>query len=158
MQRQPIAATAEIETDDVSIQYGELNSHLGYFIRRAQLWIFRDVNSRLAHLRLDVIRYSILEIVSANPGISQISLSGGLGIERARLVALLDELQRLHLITRQRSTIDRRSHELQLTPEGHAAVKEANHLIAAHEEKLIERVGRDAHPLLLAALFTFRSG
>jgi DNA-binding MarR family transcriptional regulator len=158
VQRQPIAATAEIETDDVSIQYGELNNNLGYFIRRAQLWIFREVNSRLAHLRLDVIRYSILEIISANPGISQISLSGGLGIERARLVALLDELQRLNFITRQRSTTDRRSHALHLTPEGHAAVKEANHLIAAHEEKVIERVGPDAYPLLLAALSTFRSG
>ena len=38
------------------------------------------------------------------------------------------------------------------------AVKEANHLIAAHEEKVIERIGPDAHPLLLAALSTFRSG
>jgi DNA-binding MarR family transcriptional regulator len=158
VQRQPSAATAEIETDDVSIQYGELNNHLGYFVRRAQLWIFRDVNSRLARLRLDVIRYSILEMVSANPGISQISLSGALGIERARLVALLDELQKLHFITRQRSTTDRRSHALQLTSEGRAAVKEANHLIAAHEEKLIERIGPDAYPLLLAALSTFRSG
>jgi DNA-binding MarR family transcriptional regulator len=158
VQRQPSAATAEIETDDVSIQYGELNNHLGYFVRRAQLWIFRDVNSRLARLRLDVIRYSILEMVSANPGISQISLSGALGIERARLVALLDELQKLHFITRQRSTTDRRSHALQLTSEGRAAVKEANHLVATHEEKLIERIGPDAYPLLLAALSKFRSG
>jgi DNA-binding MarR family transcriptional regulator len=158
VQRQPSAATAEVETDDVSIEHGELNNHLGYFIRRAQHWIFRDVNSRLAHLRIDVIRYSILEMVSANPGISQISLSGALGIERARLVALLDELQKLHFITRQRSTTDRRSHALQLTPEGRAAVKEANHLIAAHEEKVIERIGPDAYPLLLAALSTFRSG
>jgi DNA-binding MarR family transcriptional regulator len=158
VQRQQSAATAEIETDDVSIQYGELNNHLGYFVRRAQLWIFRDVNSRLARLRLDVIRYSILEMISANPGISQISLSGALGIERARLVALLDELQKLHFITRQRSTTDRRSHALQLTSEGRAAVKEANHLVATHEEKLIERVGSDAYPLLLAALSNFRSG
>jgi DNA-binding MarR family transcriptional regulator len=158
VQRQQSAATAEIETDDVSIQYGELNNHLGYFVRRAQLWIFRDVNSRLARLRLDVIRYSILEMISANPGISQISLSGALGIERARLVALLDELQKLHFITRQRSTTDRRSHALQLTSEGRAAVKEANHLVATHEEKLIERIGPDAYPLLLAALSNFRSG
>jgi hypothetical protein len=53
-------------------------------------------DAMLTHLRLDVVRYSILEMVSANPGISQISLSGALGIERARLVALLDELQDLH--------------------------------------------------------------
>lgn len=53
-------------------------------------------DAMLTHLRLDVVRYSILEMVSANPGISQISLSDALGIERARLVALLDELQDLH--------------------------------------------------------------
>jgi len=53
------------------IRYGELNSRLGYFLRRAQYWAFKDVNSRIAHLRIDVVRYSILEVASANPGLSQ---------------------------------------------------------------------------------------
>lgn len=156
--RQTGAAAADVQTDEEAIQYGELNNHLGYFIRRAQHWIFRDVNTRLSPLRLDVIRYSILEMISANPGINQVSLSGALGIERARLVALLDELQELNFIMRQRSKIDRRSHALQLTSEGRAALGEANKLIAAHEETVVEPIGSETYPKLLAALASFRTG
>jgi hypothetical protein len=62
----------------------------------------------------DVIRYSNLEIIGANPGTSQITVSSARGIERVWLVALLDELQQLDLLVRQRSITDRRLQELQL--------------------------------------------
>ena len=152
------AETAESAGDDPSVKYGELNNHLGYFVRRAQYWIFRDVNSKLERLKLDVIRYSMLELVSANPGISQIQLSGALGIERARLVALLDELQNLDLLVRKRSVTDRRSHELHLTVVGVSVLKDANLLINAHEEKLIRRMGRENYSLALSGLSAFRLG
>lgn len=145
-------------TDSDSVKYGELNNRLGYYVRRAQYWIFRDVNSKLEPLRLDVIRYSILELISANPGISQIQLSGALGIERARLVALLDELQGKDLLIRKRSIIDRRSHELHLTAAGCAVLKEANALITAHEEKLVRRMGSENYALALKGLSAFKLG
>jgi DNA-binding MarR family transcriptional regulator len=154
---EPGGAAAADQSDACVIQYGELNNHLGYFVRRAQHWIFRDANARLELLRLDVIRYSILEMISSNPGISQILLSGALGIERARLVALLDELQHSHFIVRHRSKIDRRSHELQLTPEGRTVLEQANKLIAAHEEKVMQRIGL-MYPDVRSALSTFLSG
>ena len=156
--RQQIAETAESAGDDDSVKYGELNSHLGYFVRRAQYWIFRDVNAKLERLKLDVIRYSILELISANSGISQIQLSGALGIERARLVALLDELQALDLLVRKRSVADRRSHELYLTAVGGSVLKEANILINAHEERLIKRMGPENYSLALKGLSAFRLG
>jgi len=152
------ATTAVVEAEAESIKYGELNTHLGYFVRRAQHWIFRDANARLAHLQIDVIRYSILELISANPGISQVMLSGALGIERARMVLLLDDLQDLQFIVRQRSKTDRRSHALHLTPAGRSALKEANQLIAAHEQRLVDRIGSDAYPIVIAALAAFQSG
>jgi DNA-binding MarR family transcriptional regulator len=154
-------ATARQKADpapEPQIEYGELNNHLGYFLRRAQYWIFKDVNTRLAHLRLDVIRYSILEMVSVNTGISQKLISETLGIERARLVALLDELQKMRYLLRKRSEQDRRSQELYLTRQGITVLKEANALIAQHEEKLISRIGADHYPVLLKALSGFRMG
>jgi DNA-binding MarR family transcriptional regulator len=156
--RQQPAGTAREAVDSDSAKYGELNNHLGYFVRRAQYWIFRDVNSKLERLKLDVIRYSILELISANPSISQIQLSGALGIERARLVALLDELQGLDLLVRKRSVIDRRSHELHLTEKGCVVLKEANALITAHEERLVRRMGPENYALALKGLSAFKLG
>jgi DNA-binding MarR family transcriptional regulator len=152
------AETADSAADNASVKYGELNNRLGYFVRRAQYWIFRDVNSKLGRLKLDVIRYSILELISANAGISQIKLSGALGIERARLVALLDELQGLDLLVRKRSVTDRRSHELHLTAAGCTVLKEANVVITAHEERLIRRMGSENYSLALKGLSAFKLG
>jgi len=96
-------AQREAARQDGEIALGELESHLGYFVRRLQHWIFRDVNAALAAVELDVISYSILETIAANPGATQIAVAGALGIERARMVALLDDLQQAGLIGRTRS-------------------------------------------------------
>jgi DNA-binding MarR family transcriptional regulator len=134
------------------VQFGELNNHLGYFVRRAQYWIFKDVNERLKKLRLNVVRYSVLEVIACNPGMSQKSLSSALGIESARLVALLDELQKRRLLLRQRSEQDRRSHELYLTPQGSTTLKEANKAVAAHEEWLLGHLDKEDYVRVLEAL------
>ncbi|MGY3450043.1 MarR family winged helix-turn-helix transcriptional regulator [Bradyrhizobium sp. USDA 4353] len=142
---------------DAAIRLGELESHLGYFVRRLQHWIFRDANAALAPLELDVILYSILETIAANPGATQIAVAGALGIERARMVALLDDLQQAGLIVRERSEQDRRAHALGLTPRGRMILKKANALVAAHEKRVARRLGADNYRRALAALAQFES-
>src|SRR3954470_19080154 len=105
-------ARRDAASHDAGIGLGELENHLGYFVRRLQHWIFRDVNAALAAVDLDVILYSILETIAANPGTTQIAVAGTLGIERARMVGLLDDLQQAGLIVRERSEQDRRAHAL----------------------------------------------
>ena len=152
----PRSAAARSAPDgETSISLGELENHLGYFVRRLQHWIFRDVNGLLAPLDLDVIRYSILETIAANAGITQIAVAGALGIERARMVGLLDGLQGAGLIVRQRSSTDRRAHALHLTPTGRAILKRANGFVAAHEKKVVRRLGADGYKAALAALSRF---
>lgn len=142
--------------DPDAISFGELDNHLGYFVRRVQHWIFRDVNAMLAPTGLDVIRYSVLEMIGANAGISQIAVAGALGIERARMVGLLDGLQEASLIVRQRSETDRRSHALQLTTAGRSLLKKANAIVAEHERKVVRRLGADGYRNALAALAGFQ--
>ncbi|CCD89282.1 putative transcriptional regulatory protein, MarR family [Bradyrhizobium sp. ORS 285] len=142
---------------DEGIRLGELENHLGYFVRRLQHWIFRDANAALASVDLDVILYSILETIAANPGATQIAVAGALGIERARMVALLDDLQQAGLIVRARSEQDRRAHALGLTPRGRMILKKANALVAAHEKRVARRLGADNYRRALAALAQFES-
>ena len=137
------------------IGLGELENHLGYFVRRLQHWIFRDVNAALAAVELDVILYSILETIAANPGTTQIAVAGALGIERARMVGLLDDLQQSGLIVRERSEQDRRAHALGLTPRGRMILKKAIVAVAAHEKRVARRLGADNYRRALAALAQF---
>src|ERR1017187_5164854 len=88
------------------LSLGELNNHLGYFLRRLQIWVFQDFIQMLEPMKLRPAQYSVLLIIKANPGRSQAAIAQTLGIERARLVRLLHELERRKWISRRASGSD----------------------------------------------------
>src|SRR5262245_50255589 len=128
---------------DKSIAIGALDGHLGYFIRRLQLWVFQDFIRTLAPVDIGPAQYSVLVVIAANPGLSQSDLADRLGIERARLVRLLDGLERRGLTQRLNSRSDRRSHALRLTRDGHTALRRAKTLAALHEARLADKPGAE---------------
>src|ERR1700761_7150514 len=62
-----------------------LEDHLGYFVRRLQIWIFQDFIRTLSRIDISPAQFSVLVVISANRGLSQALLAHTLGIERARL-------------------------------------------------------------------------
>src|ERR1700674_712553 len=90
-----------------SLDIGVLNDHLGYFIRRLQVWVFQDFIRTLAPVDIRPAQYSVLVVIAGNPGLSQSDLAACLGIERARLVRLLDKLEKRGLTQRLASRTDR---------------------------------------------------
>ena len=138
-----------------AIDLSVLTGHLGYFVRRLQVWIFQDFVRVLAAFDIRPAQFSVLVVVGANPGLSQADLAETLGIERARLVRLLDGLERRGFTRRQASPIDRRSHALFLTDEGQVALNQIKALAAEHEKHLARRLGTDRREALLEALRDF---
>jgi DNA-binding MarR family transcriptional regulator len=138
-----------------SLDIGVLNEHLGYFIRRLQVWVFQDFIRTLAPVDIRPAQYSVLVVIAANPGLSQSDLADRLGIERARLVRVLDNLERRGLTQRLASPTDRRSHALRLTREGQKILKRAAMLAALHEAKLIEKLGPEQRKSMLTLLKHF---
>jgi DNA-binding MarR family transcriptional regulator len=132
-----------------------LNGHLGYLIRRLQVWVFQDFIRTLAPIDIRPAQYSVLVVIAANPGLSQSDLADRLGIERARLVRVLDKLERRGLTRRLPSRSDRRSHALRLTRAGQKTLKHATMLAARHEMQLAERLGSERRKLLMSALQHF---
>jgi len=132
-----------------SLDLGVLNERLGYFVRRLQVWIFQDFIRTLDPVGIGPAQYSVLIVTEANPGLSQSDLSHLIGIERARLVRLLDGLEKRGLIHRQASPSDRRSHALFLTREGQRRMKRIKALAAEHEARVVERLGAQDRKLLL---------
>jgi len=137
------------------LELGVLDTHLGYFVRRLQVWIFQDFVRALASFDIRPAQFSVLVVIEANSGLSQADLSERLGIERARLVRLLDELEKRGLIRRQPSPLDRRSHALVLTREGQKRLKHMKVLAAEHEDNLAERLGATKREALLGVLREF---
>jgi hypothetical protein len=58
-----------------SIEIGVLSEHLGYFIRRLQVWVFQDFIRTLAPVDIRPAQYSVLVVIAANPGLSQSDLA-----------------------------------------------------------------------------------
>lgn len=138
-----------------SIVIGTLDHHLGYFLRRAQVWVFQDFIRTLTPVDIRPAQYSVLVVIAANPGLSQSDLADKLNIERARLVRLLDRLEKRGLLSRLRSRADRRSHALHLTRAGQTILRRAKALAAGHEARLIEKLGPERHKQMLEALQVF---
>ncbi|HEY7664093.1 MAG TPA: MarR family transcriptional regulator [Xanthobacteraceae bacterium] len=137
------------------LEIGVLSDHLGYLIRRLQVWVFQDFIRTLAPIDIRPAQYSVLVVIAANPGLSQSELADRLGIERARLVRVLDRLERRGLTRRLPSRNDRRSHALRLTRAGQRTLKDAMTLAAGHELQLADKLGSERRKLLLAALQHF---
>jgi DNA-binding MarR family transcriptional regulator len=137
------------------IALGALAGHLGYFIRRLQIWVFQDFISTLKGIDVSPAQFSVLVVTGANRGPSQAELAATLGIERARLVRLLHRLEERGLIQRLPSSADGRRHALQLTPRGRSLLTRAKALAARHEKRLSEKLGTERHKILLDALRGF---
>jgi len=133
---------------------GQLDKHLGYFVRRLQIWIFQDFIRTLAPMQVRPAQYSVLLLIEANPGRTQAAIAQTLGIERARLARMLHELERRGWISRADGR-DARSHALHLTPNGIKALAKIKRLAERHERQLLRHLGARRHRQFIEALREF---
>jgi len=141
-----------------AVDLGGLTGHLGYLMRRAQIWIFQDFISTLEAVDIRPAQYSVLTVIDANPGLTQMSISKALGIERARLVHLLNGLEVRKFVERRASATDQRAHALYLTAKGRSALSDIRALAQEHEQHVAVRFGRKNRQMLLRLLAPFASG
>lgn len=146
----PVAASRRAPRKPIDL--GVLNEHLGYFARRLQVWIFQDFERTLAQCHIRPAQYSVLVVIEANPGLSQTDLADALGIQRTRLVLLLDDLERRGLTRRLRLPSDRRYHALALTRDGRRRLKRIKSLAAIHEARVEAALGPGKRDVLIQIL------
>ena len=149
------AARPAADTPAESIALGDLSQILGYRLRRAQLWVFKDINRRLARFELSPAQFSVLAVIAANPGINQLTIASALDIERAGLGRLVDRLTQQGLVTRIASVVHRRYYALHLTAAGRKLLDRVRPVIAEGEKALADRLGPAGHKALLQALSSF---
>jgi len=148
----PGASGAEAFDRRPKLDFDVLDGHLGYFLRRLQISVFKDFISTLATLNVRPAQYSALVLIGANPGRSQAEIGEALNIERARFARLLDELERRGWTQRVAALRDRRSHSLFLTNEGRTALMTIKGLAARHEKQVSRIVGGTRRQKLMKLL------
>jgi DNA-binding MarR family transcriptional regulator len=140
---------------DREVSLDVLAGHAGYAVRRFQLWIFQDFIKTLTAVDIKPTQYSVMTVIGANPGLSQMAVAKRLGIERARLVHLLNSLEHRKLVKRVLSATDRRSHALHLTTHGRGSLRKFKRLAAEHERHVAEKIGKKNREHLLKILAGF---
>lgn len=151
--RKSRAAAADIPYKQ--IDFSDLSDHLGFLVRRAQLWVFKDVTRSLALFDIRPAQYSVLTIVNANPGINQLAVADALAIERAGLGRLVERLEKRNFLKRIPSTVDRRSYLLHLTPEGRKMLARMKAIVYEHDKHLAKKLGPGRYEELLRILTVF---
>jgi MarR family transcriptional regulator, organic hydroperoxide resistance regulator len=129
----------EAADDRPQIDPGRLWGLLGFHLRLAQVTMQRGFTEALAGLDLTQKQCATLELIAANPGVSQVDIASRLRNDRATMMALIDRLEERGLVARRRSAADRRRQELTLTADGEALLGQAMQAVEAHERRFTAR-------------------
>lgn len=147
--------TSDFEAPE--LMFAELDSLLGYLLRRAQGAMHRDFMAAVAAFGLTQKQAAVLWLIQANGGVSQVDVSAALGMDRATMMAVTDRMEDRGFVIRKRSSTDRRRQELYLTPSGQSTLRKCKASIAAHEEKFRAMFKPSELSAFLEALKKFQS-
>ncbi|MDR6850547.1 DNA-binding MarR family transcriptional regulator [Sphingomonas sp. BE123] len=118
-------------------QVGALGPLVGYHLRRAFGAFAADFASAMEGTGMRQVLVGILAVVSGSPGINQGAVGRVLGIKRANMVSLINELVDMKLIERVVDPGDRRAFALTLTDAGARMLADCLARIEAHERAML---------------------
>ncbi len=144
-------ATAE-DVVESGLDFDTLDQVLGFHVRQAQGTMHRHIIAVLAEADLTQKQSATLWLIGSNPGASQIAIGGALRMDRATTMAVIDKLEARNLVVRQRSAVDRRRHELYLTPAGQKLLVDVKAMVKAHEQSFADRFTADELDTLIGLL------
>lgn len=120
-----------------------LGDVVGYHLRLAQEASFAAFTQRVGDPDLKPGRYSILTILSSNPGLTPTALSRACGRDKSTLTSALKDLEKRGLVERESMPGDQRSVRVSLTEAGNALLARLRVHAEAHDRVLDRIVGPD---------------
>ena len=129
-----------------------LESLLGYNARRAALAVIEVFMERMAPYDLRPVDFSVLSLITHNPGITSRQLCSTLGILPPNLVGMINALEKRELIARKPHPRDGRATGLHLTPAGQKLMRDAEKTAAALEADVASRLSAAEQRTLIALL------
>lgn len=125
---------------------------VGYHLRRAQTMVLEDVGRRMRALGLKPRDFTVMSVISANPGINASRIAESLPMKRSNLSVLLLRLKRRGLVRRADGEDFSRIQSLHLSREGSDLLEQARRLHREHLGFLESILGRPAMAQLIRSL------
>ncbi len=129
-----------------------LEGLVGYNARRASLFIVEDFLKHMAVYDLRPVDFSVLALITHNPGITSRQLCTTLAIQPPNLVGMVNALEKRELITRRPHPHDGRAMGLHLTPTGKKLVRQAEQTVARLEDEATARLSPAERQTLMQLL------
>lgn len=130
-----------------------LEGTIGYAIRRAQMAVFDDIFRAFGEHRITTAEFSVLAIVADNPGINQADLALALGVERPRMVPIINKLEGNGLASRVVDGQDGRTRRIHLTRQGKKLLEILKARFAEHQERMLKRLKAGTPDSILSHLW-----
>lgn len=134
------------------LRTGRLDEILGFHLRMANVALYQDYSSAMGDLGLTQKQFAVLELIAANPKVSQIDIANQLSMDRATMMALVNRLESRNLLERKPSSVDRRRQELLLTANGIEVLKQARNIQEQHELRFTERFSPEELEVFIGSL------
>ncbi|GAA5053369.1 MarR family winged helix-turn-helix transcriptional regulator [Erythrobacter westpacificensis] len=143
---------AKIALFDRTFDYGQLPSLIGFHLRRASLLDFSTFPEEIGDRSITPLRYSVLEVVGANPGLRQMQLAAVLGLSKPAATLAIDFWEARNCLSRRRLPEDGRARGVHLTEEGEGTLIELRKQVARHDRALTASLSDDERRTLQIVL------
>ena len=134
------------------VDAGYLEDLIGYNARRAALAVIEVFMARMAVYDLRPVDFSVLSLVTHNPGITSRQLCTTLGILPPNLVGMINALEQRQLITRKPHPRDGRAVGLHLTAAGQKLMRGAERTAVELEAEASARLSPSETKTLIRLL------
>ncbi len=114
-----------------------LEDMVGYQLQLASSAFLADWIRTSGEVDMKRIQFVLLAVIAEYPGIRQGQAGEKVGIQRAYMVALINDLLEKGLVVRERDALDRRVLSLRITGKGRRDLEAALHRVKAHEMKML---------------------
>ncbi|MVW78064.1 MarR family transcriptional regulator [Bordetella sp. 02P26C-1] len=150
--RRPQARGEAFDPHVPGVNYGALDSLVGYAIRRAQILIYEDFLAALEPWDITPQRFSALTLVAKNPDLKLTDLARILGIARSGAVQLVNQLEAMGYVTRSEVKEDKRAYALTMTAAGRRAHASITQAVRAHDDRISASLSTAEREQLFALL------
>jgi DNA-binding MarR family transcriptional regulator len=129
--------------DDASVGVGVLVERSGYLIAQAHRLLREWAETRLQSLGLHPRDFGLLSALGRDEPCSQSHLAASLGVTPPAVLMFVDELEAKGLLTRLRSSADRRANDVTLTLEGRQRLSAAHLAASGLQAQVKVRLGEE---------------
>ena len=123
---------------DPKLDYGLLPALTGFRLRRASVIDFSFFGEASGDATITPLRFSMLELIGANPGLQQVQIAQALGLSRPAVSVTIDFWEQRGCVERRSAPGDRRSNGIFLTDVGRERLDQLETQVAAHDRQLTD--------------------